>query len=328
MNYVKAIFPGETWNTIRGRLFESKIPGFAIFREDGFLIANYTTLENAEFFLKRKHKEPEHVADITKSLEQTFQRMLSTMREVRNKLEAEAKKMPSSIACETHQLVQPIDWEESVKVSHREGKSIVIYGKCPKCARNADMLAKSEWLISRGVPRNMGHAAFSTWDIANDKDRDNLDTVKKFADKKHGFLILQGQSMGSGKSHLAVSVMRHKEMGRFVTHSCLMSKVSEHYDNKHAPNIEALCQNSKLLVLDDVGISRGGSDEIPTLHRILDARYGERLPTIITTNLTKEEMDVIIGKRMAERLKECCYARLVLEGKSKRPERRNWYFED
>ena len=57
-----------------------------------------------------------------------------------------------------------------------------------------------------------------------------------------------------------------------------------------------------VLVLDDLGAEKVSEFAITTLYIILDRRIRECRKTIITTNLSKEEIDATFGARIASRL--------------------------
>ncbi len=63
------------------------------------------------------------------------------------------------------------------------------------------------------------------------------------------------------------------------------------------------------------------------LHEILDYRHGERLPTIITSNLQFENLSGVLGERMADRLRESTFRVLTFSGSSNRRDARQRYFE-
>lgn len=68
--------------------------------------------------------------------------------------------------------------------------------------------------------------------------------------------------------------------------------------------------HAKLLILDDFGTERCTNAAIEKVYNVVDSRYRKKLPMIITTNLTedqmKNEMDIRYS-RIYDRLFECCY---------------------
>lgn len=75
-----------------------------------------------------------------------------------------------------------------------------------------------------------------------------------------------------------------------------------------------------------MGLSAGGRDELPLLHDVLDYRHGHQKPAILTGNISVDQLRDVVGERMADRLRESCFAVLNFTGKSHRRESRERYF--
>jgi len=56
------------------------------------------------------------------------------------------------------------------------------------------------------------------------------------------------------------------------------------------------------LILDDVGSNYMMKGNEETFFHIIDKRYSSRLPTIVTTNLDKEDFKIAYGERTASRV--------------------------
>ena len=112
-----------------------------------------------------------------------------------------------------------------------------------------------------------------------------------------------------------------------VKQASLLRLLRATYGDKKADDPIEKAQYARLLVLDDAGLSSGGRDELPMLHEVLDYRHGERLPTIVTTNLPFEQLSDALGERMADRLRESTFRILTFNGSSHRREAREHYFE-
>ncbi|MCY1283278.1 DNA replication protein DnaC [compost metagenome] len=59
-----------------------------------------------------------------------------------------------------------------------------------------------------------------------------------------------------------------------------------------------------LLLIDELGAQGGTEFERQSLHQIIDTRYRNMLPTIITSNLPGGELSAYIGDRALDRLRE------------------------
>jgi len=235
---------------------------------------------------------------------------------------------PQAMPCRFHPgVLRPID-EQATKDAMRfrqflpEGEPRAGYARCPKCVQ-AEM---NRDLEKFGVPGNLVHATFENFIPANNGEADFVGIMKEFCGRKTGFLILSG-NYGTGKTHLAVAAIRQFNSGWFVKQGTLLRLLRATYGDRDAADPVDKAQGARLLVLDDAGLSSGGRDELPMLHEVLDYRHGERLPTIVTTNLPFEQLSDALGERMADRLRESTFRILTFNGSSHRREAREHYFE-
>jgi DNA replication protein DnaC len=73
-----------------------------------------------------------------------------------------------------------------------------------------------------------------------------------------------------------------------------------------------------LLVLDDLGATRGSGWEEETLTELIDERYEEMRPTLVITN-AEEGLSALVGRRIASRLDQMCMP-IAFTGKDRRRE--------
>lgn len=209
---------------------------------------------------------------------------------------------------------------ETTMASHED--LTLVWDPCPECALR-------EKLHLAGVPKNLTHATLGNWRVAVDKDEDAITKAREFCRKPSGFLILSGEEYGNGKSHLAVATMREavvrRLQARFVTAAEFMRSVRKRYDDPKAENIVDSLKRVPFLVVDEYGATVTGKDEAPTFHELLDDRYGDRRPTVITMNLSPEVFREAIGPRMANRLREATFAWATVHGPSYRAGNRREY---
>jgi len=77
----------------------------------------------------------------------------------------------------------------------------------------------------------------------------------------------------------------------------------------------------KLLILDDLGVERDSAYGAEQIFNVIDARASSKLPVIVTTNLTLEELEHPASMQYAriyDRVLEMCPVRLKLTGASRR----------
>ena len=258
---------------------------------------------------------------------QRMNRMAEEAATRRRGLEVWASGQPQTIACPKHpHVIRKIDFDASSRASVPPAEFTLVYSPCHECELEARLANQSHWLKSHGVPENLLHGSFDTFRIESESDRENLRQAKLFADKGKGFLVMLG-NRGDGKSLLAVAILRHFRGGKFIRHNDMLLALRNSYGQKNrGPSIIDTSKNARCFVLDDLGLSMGGADELPMLHSVFEHRYGEKLPTIITANLTREKVNESVGARMADRLTECCFAWLEFNGPSSRAAERGNYF--
>lgn len=196
---------------------------------------------------------------------------------------------------------------------------------CPECSVRST-------LLHSGVPLNLIHCRFENWTIKDERDRPEFNKAVEFTRSWVGFLAIESPTFGNGKSHLAVAIARRAieegRRARFITQAELLRAVRDRYDDSRAENIVSALKRVPLLVLDDMGFSVGGRDETPTLHEVLAHRYGERRPTVMTMNISREQFRDAIGQRVADRLREATFAWAVIHGDSFRAGRRKTYLSE
>lgn len=120
-------------------------------------------------------------------------------------------------------------------------------------------------------------------------------------------LILQGK-VGTGKTYLAKSIVSGViDLQRSAyfqhTHTYIQSYKSRFQDFNDFKKLKQRCEKSFLLVLDDVG-SMDWDNECIIL--LLEYRYENNLPTIITTNSNTEQLYEYFGDRVKDRFYERC----------------------
>lgn len=135
---------------------------------------------------------------------------------------------------------------------------------------------------------------------------------------------------GIGKTHLAVAYLREdllahgEEHCRFLRTVDLLKSIRDSFDDRSGDSEKRLLDyygaRVPFLVLDDLGAEKVSDFVLQTLYDLLDRRYGECLDTMITSNLTLEELAVHYlghGDRLASRIAGMGPT-LILRGKDRR----------
>lgn len=118
---------------------------------------------------------------------------------------------------------------------------------------------------------------------------------------------------GTGKSHLAYGIL-NTLLARGVPGICgSVPEIMDLLRPQAGPGQEAqerleLLKTMDVVILDDLGAERNTEWVTERLYLIINARYGEMPPTIITSNLELEELEKLPGwERITSRLFEMCH---------------------
>lgn len=160
----------------------------------------------------------------------------------------------------------------------------------------------------------------------NTSNKKVLDNLKNYSEKlvngieKKG-LILIGNN-GVGKTHLACSIANKLiENGIPVIYGTLINLLAElrnSYDtdnNISEMEIIKLYENVDLLIIDDLGKEKPSEWGLEKLFTIVNSRYENNLPVIITTNYNQNSLverlslngEIETAKSIISRLYEMCY---------------------
>ena len=160
----------------------------------------------------------------------------------------------------------------------------------------------------------------------NTSNKKVLDNLKNYSEKlvngieKKG-LVLVGNN-GVGKTHLACSIANKLiENGTPVIYGTLINLFAElrnSYDidnNISEMEIIKLYENVNLLIIDDLGKEKPSEWGLEKLFTIVNSRYENNLPVIITTNYNQNSLverlslngEIETAKSIISRLYEMCY---------------------
>lgn len=140
-----------------------------------------------------------------------------------------------------------------------------------------------------------------------------LDWVSRYLLDHRGVdsLLLLGPT-GTGKTYQAYGAMRVlADSGRApvkwraTTAAALYAKLRPGSTDDFETDF-ATWAGVPLLILDDLGAAKRTEFTEEVTYRLIDHRYAQRLPTIVTTNLLAGELRKHLGDRTASRLREMC----------------------
>ena len=132
------------------------------------------------------------------------------------------------------------------------------------------------------------------------------DRSAEYANRPEGWLILKG-GYGCGKTHLAAAIANRRLA---AGHPVLFINTPDLLDHLRATfNPESTVsyderfdqvRTSPLLILDDLGTQSNSEWAQEKLYQILNFRYNAKLPTVITTNLDLESIEIRMRSRMVD----------------------------
>ena len=126
-----------------------------------------------------------------------------------------------------------------------------------------------------------------------------------YASSLKGWLLLQG-GYGCGKTHLAAGIANFAvEMGvptLFLTVPDLLDTLRYSYDSEDTTFEKRFdeIRNAQLLILDDFGTQNATGWAQEKLFQIVNYRYINKLPLVVTTNLALDEIEARIRSRLAD----------------------------
>lgn len=202
----------------------------------------------------------------------------------------------------------------------------------------------TEAKISYGVPKRYLGSLLSNF------EGDGSTKAKEWAGSNDNLLI-QSPKAGNGKTHLAIATMleqikatrdKSKELSllesnkntnnvfspreikyvypsaKFVNFSDLMLEVKASFDSSDITEQDVIRKYTRynILVVDDIGAEKSSDYTQAVIYSILNKRYEDMKPTIITTNLSSGDITGSYGSRILSRIASGVV--ITLEGKDRR----------
>ena len=198
--------------------------------------------------------------------------------------------------------------------------------------RNAKLAEK--YKKQANLSKRFAKRTFKTWNEENEMQHNAFIKASEYAkniDKyiKNGTnIIFTGQgSVGTGKTHLACAIANNVlEQGIPVKVISVVALVDEL--KEFTPAVKKELKTVKVLLIDDLGKENGTLWLCSELYGIINARYENELPTIITTEGNLKDLQdnykvdingkiVDKGLSMISRLTESCFL-VVMHGEDYR----------
>ena len=176
--------------------------------------------------------------------------------------------------------------------------------------RMLELLAKKKQEFENsGVPKRYWNESFDTWKTRNKDDEVRLQTVIDFSrqESNDSVLLLLGPK-GVGKIHLGASIIREVG-GAFISVEEMIFKYEcsmDFHSETNRVNLMNFYSTTPMLVIDEIGRSMQQAKEDAILNYVLRRRYENMLPTVLISNLKKEDLLKKLGDAVVDRLTETC----------------------
>ena len=203
--------------------------------------------------------------------------------------------------------------------------------ECPQCTRikrdkrikerdkqEAKEREQRKWAAKIGsaaIPERFKNRTLESYVAKTSGQQKALAFATEYAEN-FDLVLKQGRSaifvgkVGTGKTHLAIgialSIMQQQRSALFVTVQRLIRRVKDSWHTKEETESQVVdvFASPDLLVLDEVGVQFGSEFEKQVLFDVLNTRYENKKPSILLSNIPKEQLSDYLGERVTDRLRE------------------------
>ncbi|MCJ7763985.1 MAG: ATP-binding protein, partial [Dehalococcoidales bacterium] len=151
------------------------------------------------------------------------------------------------------------------------------------------------------MPR--GRSGFTA---SQDKFETAYHAAKEFANEPKGWLVLIGPS-GCGKTHLAAAIANeyigHGNPAFFINSADLLDHLRSAFSPSSDITYDQLfyqIRNTPLLILDDLGSQTSTHWAKEKMEQLLNHRFNNELPTVITTSTLVDQLEDRLRTRMTD----------------------------
>jgi DNA replication protein DnaC len=130
--------------------------------------------------------------------------------------------------------------------------------------------------------------------------------AREFSEQPEGWLVFQGEH-GCGKTHLAAAIANARLVAGQPVLFLVVADLLDYLRSAFGPDSRVSyarffeeVKQSPLLILDDFGEQSSTPWARSKLFQLINHRYNARLPMVVTTCLSLDEMEVRISSRFAD----------------------------
>ena len=226
------------------------------------------------------------------------------------------------------------DFEQRCRIAKIPGlkSGISQRSQCPVCLReNLEELKRNQskhlenekasnierLMRDLNLPRRFKESSLENYQTVTPEAAKCLKLCKAYAarwlDRRRqgGGMVMCGKP-GTGKNHLALAIA--KEVISTYQHSAIFTtamKIARAYkatwakdSDRNENDVINTFTHPDLLIIDEIGVQFGSEAEKMILFEVINTRYEQMKPTIIISNLAKDELADFIGERIIDRMND------------------------
>jgi DNA replication protein DnaC len=228
------------------------------------------------------------------------------------------------IFCSEHKTVELSDEEQEAFFGLDTSQATNWPATCPKCVKEKEQALKDaqrmteirEAKKSARIPKRFLKCGIDNWIARDDRQGKVLAKCEVYVDLfsqnyDEGTGMIFAGPPGTGKTHMGCAIINETIAlgfrGMYTTGLAMKQAVQETYNDKSAGDRTSAVNSfihPNLLVVDEIDLLHASEDAQLILWEVISGRYNEVKPTIIISNLTKQELTEQLGGRIIDRLAE------------------------
>ena len=227
---------------------------------------------------------------------------------------------------------------ESSLMAHRHPRCQAFWTKCPRCNEEIEKEEKElqaryhSWLelnpetetqfnelllVQAGVPPRYFGATLDEWSDDTPAMKQIGEKLRKYCQSfevalERGSSLIFVGNPGTGKTFAACSIVNYLLLKKdhtatYVTANDFLTRLRNCYGSMGEETDTEVFDDyvaPSLLVLDEVGRHKDSQHAADSLFALLDRRYREIRPTILISNMGKEELVDFLGDAIVSRLRQ------------------------
>ncbi|MDH4127680.1 MAG: ATP-binding protein [Spirochaetota bacterium] len=199
-----------------------------------------------------------------------------------------------------------------------------IFSHCTKCIEELEAEEEKQkkeiqaetnkyFLSSIGISQRFYDSTFENYKAETNDQKKVLFVCKSYCtdfENLNGSALFMCGSFGTGKTHLAISILKELissgkvRKGLYTSVMKLIRDIRSVYVTKEKTEQEMIDKYIKLdfLILDEVGVQMGSDNEKLLLFEVINGRYEEEKSTVLISNFNFDDLQKYIGARSMDRL--------------------------